>query len=1440
MGYNELTDISVTYATGAAGSGSLVLRATGAASDTGYYNVVSLGQGYPGVVLKNHNDTNRDRSGCLIAGAGEGAWQCGDLLVSHSLPGYTTMGRERSLTMVYTSAQAVPKPLVAASVTNGDISLPVNVYAELRVGTTGGTQTVRATGTFTGWNFDPSPRQIALTYDASADPTGAYPFTLVIQNQYPGTYSTTRTGTLLVINRSQSEFGAGWALAGVERLHFGQPVGTSNGDILWVGGDGSAKLYAKLNATTWVAPLGAYRDTIAYNAGTTEYTRTLRHKIQVVYDAMGRHVRTINRMEQPTYFYWNTSTGKLDSVVVPPTGQTGTRYALTYDGNGNIDSIADPGGRALNVTVTSGNTLAIRDPDLVTTTFTYAGTSGRMLTRTNRRGYRTRFEYANNLRLTKVHVPGGVTGADTSVTEFKPWDEKGLPGQAAVQDSAVYTKIFGPRLNVADDARFWVDKWGAPTKIVNAIGATTLLVRGDTTVPQLVTKVTFPNGRIGIMTYDARGNLLEGRDSTWHLGATARDSTRLTTYQYLDGNAPDSPSRVGDSYNRYSYYWYNSLGLTDSVKDTRNLVTVFAYTGSGAFQGLLNSVTEKGVTVWQESTSDTIVTDLVNSFTYHPLGNIKTATSPSGNVTAYVTDGYGRTAEIYDPLGGKSNYVYDALNRTVRSYQHTPVRTPPFTVTQSCQANQLLCADSTWPFSPALPDSLGSIYKLGAMTLDTVIDPRNVKRAFGYDAQGRQRIEQDEFGYQKIAFYDRAGLLDSILTRDSIKVRFKYDTIGRRTFMSFPQRASPFTSSGDQTVVLGDTVRYTYDIMGNVLTAQNRWNNAAPITRTYYATGALKTQRTSYDSLYFEYDRNGQRRRMIMNWGKDTVDYSYGTTGDLQTITARLDTMTTASTTRVFTFSWDKLGRRTKVVYPGSIVVTLAYDKNGSLRQVKSVNPATSPATDNLDFVWRNRDVDPVGRVLRQSVVCTQYNPDAAVEAPCGDGTTWTINRYNRLGMLVWQWADSTSATPADSFAYDASGNRLFRKEGSTGARTWFTMVANSNRLAYDSTGSTQRVVTQYHNKEGARILEWPSDNTQAAVAFYKGYYYDGLGRMSGSFYATWSGSDFFEHWSGNDCTYDADGQLVLPCDNGSPLLYFDGNNVVGNSHDWRFIQGPGVDDVLMAVKRDPAGAYSGYFRRLLFMVTDGTGRRYAVGAADGSLSTDDVQTSGLGAWRFSGAVTKSNTFGAARMENADLPTVSYFRNRSYDSRTGRWMQEDPIGLAGGMNLYQFNGNNPVAYTDPFGLCPPKMDPNSAKCYAWNQQQVHEAENIIAHQKALKNQHALGRGSIEPIGINASEMADRCPAADPRAGCTVLNKNTGISYHLINADRHPEAISGILVHERQHERTGALNEPCAVAREASYMYTMARKDPAAFRNYTGSPQSRQPATHTQKVKGCGF
>jgi len=52
-----------------------------------------------------------------------------------------------------------------------------------------------------------------------------------------------------------------------------------------------------------------------------------------------------------------------------------------------------------------------------------------------------------------------------------------------------------------------------------------------------------------------------------------------------------------------------------------------------------------------------------------------------------------------------------------------------------------------------------------------------------------------------------------------------------------------------------------------------------------------------------------------------------------------------------------------------------------------------------------------------------------------------------------------------------------------------------------------------------------------------------------------------------------------------------------------------------------------------------------------------------------------------------DSETGLFHNNaRDYDPTTGRYIQSDPIGLAGGVNTYTYVRNNPLRYVDPKGL----------------------------------------------------------------------------------------------------------------------------------------------------------
>jgi len=66
---------------------------------------------------------------------------------------------------------------------------------------------------------------------------------------------------------------------------------------------------------------------------------------------------------------------------------------------------------------------------------------------------------------------------------------------------------------------------------------------------------------------------------------------------------------------------------------------------------------------------------------------------------------------------------------------------------------------------------------------------------------------------------------------------------------------------------------------------------------------------------------------------------------------------------------------------------------------------------------------------------------------------------------------------------------------------------------------------------------------------------------------------------------------------------------------------------------------------------------------------------------------TVANPFQFTGRENEENGLGLYFyRNRYYAPQWGRFISEDPIGLAGGVNPYTYVGNDPLDGIDPSGL----------------------------------------------------------------------------------------------------------------------------------------------------------
>jgi RHS repeat-associated protein len=125
-----------------------------------------------------------------------------------------------------------------------------------------------------------------------------------------------------------------------------------------------------------------------------------------------------------------------------------------------------------------------------------------------------------------------------------------------------------------------------------------------------------------------------------------------------------------------------------------------------------------------------------------------------------------------------------------------------------------------------------------------------------------------------------------------------------------------------------------------------------------------------------------------------------------------------------------------------------------------------------------------------------------------------------------------------------------------------------------------------------------------------------------------------------------------------------------------RFVFGPGIDEPL--IEYSGAGLANRQFLH-------GDERGSIIGTSDNAANS-----TGVGSFDDYGRILSfaGYRFGYAGQPYETVSELQYSRARFYNPRIGRFVQTDPVGYGGGINLYAYAGGDPVNFSDPTGEQP--------------------------------------------------------------------------------------------------------------------------------------------------------
>lgn len=617
----------------------------------------------------------------------------------------------------------------------------------------------------------------------------------------------------------------------------------------------------------------------------------------------------------------------------------------------------------------------------------------------------------------------------------------------------------------------------------------------------------------------------------------------------------------------------------------------------------------------------------------------------------------------------------------------------------------------------------GLVYDAGTRELASIQRDSNTIASFSYDSTGRVETYTNSTGFTltyheynnldqptKITFPDTVFDAGSPL---STYIDITYSTCCPRMIDIITDRGGVTTTNiydaaKRLTEVQGPngTVKYEYDANGNrtkLIDADNKttefeYDLDNRVTKKIYADGKFKT---------YEYDLAGLLEKIITSRNIEKeythdehhnmldITYSDATPGVTYTYDDydRLDTMTDG--TGVYDYGYDDLNRLTSIDGPWTDD-TITYTYN-DLGQVKTMTPQNGQAiTYFYDYDPENPGDVGLGRLKDIDI------------GPSGTNK-YTYN-YTGVNPLIQSLTRPNGSKSI--YSYDALMKRLteIRNEDSSQAvinRHAFTF--NDLDVIDTETIETGTVLDSF--TEGLKTYDYNNVNQLLSTTNPSGaFQYDDDGNMTQGY--TPDGYQF-------TAVYDAENRLTsLAYNNGASnyetKYFYSGDSMLAKVEKWDDTVVPGTMEkrdevrfvragVSTVQERDEANAVTREFTwgmnmgggigGLLNLNQGGQDYSYLYDGKGNVMAVLDNTEAIQAAYRY-------DTFGNLKVKTGTLNQPFQFSTKRYDEQTGlsyygyrfynpaigSWMTRDPLGEAGGINLYGFVQNNPVNFVDHWGL----------------------------------------------------------------------------------------------------------------------------------------------------------